>query len=150
VACEKITYQSLTQGLNVGWDNRINDPVLSYGMGVRQLDQKKDGKFVFIIYDYRVLGRFLLMANNTKRLTTVVEKKFHFGLLHRQFPNVEEFNYSDGTFIYIASKNLFTTSLICIVAHVVIINYSNKSHKPAVEDGIFKYTKSKKRYCFYL
>lgn len=146
----KKSHTNLTQGLNVSWDNRINDP----GNELRvwgQTDWTKDGKFI-LCYDYNDIWAIPLDGKERRRLTTGREMNLRFRFDTSSISNVEEFNYSNtGTFIYDLSKELILTSfdLYSCARGYYHLQPNKKPQALIVEDGLVtKYQKSKKSSAF--
>lgn len=105
----KKSHTNITQGLNVSWDNWINDP----GTELRvwgQTDWTIDKKFI-LCYDYHDIWAISPDGKQRKRLTNGKDKDIRFRFDTSARSNVEEFNYSEiGTFIYDLSKEVVLTS----------------------------------------
>ncbi len=146
----KKSHTNLTQGLNVSWDNRINDP----GNELRlwgQTDWTKDGKFI-LCYDYHDIWSISLDGKHRKLLTTGMEKNVRFRFDTSSIYNVEEFNYSNtGTLIYDLSKELILTAfdLYSGARGYYQLQPNKKPQAFIVDDGmVTKYKKSKKGSAF--
>lgn len=146
----KKSHTNITQGLNVSWDNWVDDP----GAELRvwgQTDWTKDGKFV-LCYDYHDIWAISPDGKQRKRLTNGKEKNLRFRFDTSAVSNIQEFNYSEtGTFIYDLSKEVVLTSYnLQSGAHGFFTLKPNQETNPLiVEDAmVTKFTKSKKGTAF--
>ncbi|MBM6499677.1 S9 family peptidase [Flavobacterium macrobrachii] len=147
---EKKSHTNITQGLNVSWDNWVDDP----GAELRvwgQTDWTKDGKFV-LCYDYHDIWAISLDGKQRKRLTNGKEKNLRFRFDRSAVSNSQEFNYSEtGTFIYDLSKEVVITSYnLQSGAHGFFTLKPNQEAKQLIIDDamVTKFTKSKKGTAF--
>lgn len=147
---EKKSHTNITQGLNVSWDNWVDDP----GAELRvwgQTDWTKDGKFV-LCYDYHDIWAISLDGKQRKRLTNGKEKNLRFRFDRSAVSNSQEFNYSEtGTFIYDLSKEVVITSYnLQSGAHGFFTLKPNQEAKQLIVDDamVTKFTKSKKGTAF--
>jgi dipeptidyl aminopeptidase/acylaminoacyl peptidase len=105
---ENKTHTNVTKGLELSWDNRINDS----GNELKVWGQPgwtKDGKFI-LYYDYFDIWAISPNGKQRKRLTNGKEKQLRFRLDNSAISNVQDFNFSDtGTTIYDLSKDVVLT-----------------------------------------
>ncbi|WP_298117387.1 prolyl oligopeptidase family serine peptidase [Flavobacterium sp.] len=141
----KKSHANITHGLNVSWDNWINDP----GTELRvwgQTDWSKDGKFI-LCYDYHDIWAISPNGKERKRLTNGKEKNIRFRFDTSAVSNIEQFNYSDsGTTIYDLSKEVVLTSYnLQRGAYGFFTLKPNQKAKPLViaDAMVTKFTKSK-------
>lgn len=141
----KKLHTNLTLGLNVSWDNSVDDP----GTELRvwgQTDWSNDGKYI-LCYDYYDIWSISLDGKQRKRLTNGKETnlRFRFSTLGA---NVGAFNYSEtGTTVYDLSKELILTSQnLQSGAHAFFTLKANQKLLPLVAADAMstKFAKSKK------
>ena len=142
----KKKHTNITQGLDINWDNWVDDP----GTELRvwsQTDWTKDGKYI-LCYDYHDIWAISSDGKKRKRLTNGKEKDLRFLFDASAVSNIAEFNYSDsGTTIYDLSKEVVLTSYnLQSGAHGFFTLKPNQETKPLImEDAmVTKFKKSKK------
>lgn len=146
----KKSHAKITQGLNVSWDNWVDDP----GTELRvwgQTDWTKDGKFI-LCYDYHDIWAISPDGKEHKRLTNGKEKNLRFRFDTSAVSNIQEFNYSEtGSTVYDLSKEVVLTSYnLQSGAHGFFTLKPNQEAKPLIVDDamVTKFTKSKKGNAF--
>lgn len=146
----KKSHTNITQGLNVSWDNRINDS----GTELRvwgQTDWTKNGAFI-LCYDYYDIWAISPDGKLRKRLTNGKEKNLRFRFDTSAISNIQEFNYyKTGTIIYDLSNEVILSSYnLQSGAHGFFKLRPNQEVKQlVVEDALItKFTKSKKGTAF--
>ena len=142
----KKKHTNITQGLDINWDNWVDDP----GTELRvwsQTDWTKDGKYI-LCYDYHDIWAISSDGKKRKRLTNGKKKDLRFLFDASAVSNIAEFNYSDtGTTIYDLSKEVVLTSYnLQSGAHGFFTLKPNQETKPLImEDAmVTKFKKSKK------
>ncbi|WP_395047876.1 S9 family peptidase [Flavobacterium sp.] len=142
----KKSHTNITQGLNVSWDNWVNDP----GTELRvwgQTDWTKDGKYV-LCYDYHDIWAISPDGKERKRLTNGKDKDIRFRFDTSAVSNIHEFNYSEtGTTVYDLSKEVVLISYnLQSGAHGFFTLKPNLIAKPLIADDamVTKFKKSKK------
>ncbi|MFC4510186.1 S9 family peptidase [Flavobacterium buctense] len=142
----KKSHTNITQGLNVSWDNWVDDP----GTELRvwgQTDWTKDGKFV-ICYDYHDIWAISPDGKQRKQLTSGKDKDIRFQFDTSAVSNIQEFNYSEtGSTVYDLSKEVVLTSYnLQTGAHGFFNLKPNQEAKPLIVDDamVTKFKNSKK------
>ena len=142
----KKSHINLTNGLNVSWDNWVDDP----GTELRvwgQTDWTKDGKYT-LCYDYHDIWAISLDGKERKRLTNGKEKNIRFRFDTVAVSNSQDLNYSEtGTSTYDLSKEVVLTFYnLQNGAHGYYTLKPNQEAKPFIvaDAMITKYAKSKK------
>ncbi len=146
----KKSHTNLTQGLNVSWDNWVDDA----GTELRvwgQTDWTNDGKYI-LCYDYHDIWAISLDGKIRKRLTSGEAKGIRFRFDASAGSKVEEFNYSEtGTFTFDLSKEVvLKTYNLHSGAYGFYTLKSGQALQPLIEDDamVTKFTKSKSGVAF--